>query len=192
MTPQEINAAIEKRFWKKVAVSKNDGCWVWTGAQTSSGYGQFWNGKRNMVAHWFLLSEKPTNGKEACHTCDNRLCVRPSHIFLGSRSDNMQDCVAKGRLRFQKGLFAAKGKRKIWHKGTANHMAVLTEEQVAMVKSTTKAYGLGVAFANHFGVSQTVISGIWSGKRWSHIVPNDADAKRCEAFLKTHGKWKDE
>lgn len=101
--------------------------------------------------------------------------------------DNMRDCSTKGRLKYQKGLQAAKGKRKIWHNGSSNHASVLSEEDVAMVKSTTKGYGKGVAFAKHLGVSETVISGIWLGKRWSHITPDAASKARCAAFIAAMG-----
>ena len=93
--------ALTVRFWDKVAIG--DECWDWTGAIATHGYGVFHTYGASAVARahrmsWYLtfgfLPEKPF---EICHTCDNPRCVRPSHLFAGTRSDNMKDCVAKGR-----------------------------------------------------------------------------------------------
>ncbi len=179
-----------ERFMSKVDTSGD--CWIWKGAKTTGGYGQFWNGDRKIVAHRFLLEPEKAKklqsaGMEACHSCDNRLCVRPSHIFIGTRSDNMRDCSSKGRLRFENGLKKAKGKRKIWHRGQANHAAKLTDADVSLIKSISPAYGRGAKIARHFGVSLTVVSGIWKGSRWSHVAPESS--QRAEAFGKTMNLW---
>lgn len=79
--------------------STGDGCWEWTGATDRDGYGVFnYAGKShraNRVA--LLLDGRDPGEKFACHSCDNPRCVRPSHLFIGTNQDNMQDMVAKGR-----------------------------------------------------------------------------------------------
>lgn len=92
-----------KRFEAKIA--KSDGCWLWTGAKNSRGYGTFsvaTSGKRRTcLAH--RLSWATANNTEllpdvfSCHRCDVPLCVNPDHLFAGSHADNMLDARLKGR-----------------------------------------------------------------------------------------------
>lgn len=88
----------EERFWEKV--NKTDTCWLWTGSKTNWGYGCFWNGKKIVLAHRYSFELMAGIIKNcALHTCDNRLCVRPDHIFDGTRQDNMKDMISKGRAK---------------------------------------------------------------------------------------------
>ena len=73
-------------------------CWVWTGGKTSDGYGNFGIGKKKIRAHRFLRRDIPGH-LNACHHCDNTLCVRPDHIFPGTQKENIQDGISKGRIR---------------------------------------------------------------------------------------------
>lgn len=178
-----------ERFMAKVNVHPGDMCWNWAGARSGSGYGQFWDGERNIPAHWFLLESRPSKGKEACHKCDNKLCVRPSHIFIGSHSDNERDKVAKGRHNTAPGCRAMLKVRKI-NRGVNNHECKLSEEQAMTAKACPRTRGSASRLAEAFGVSLTVISDIRAGKRWTHLPePDSTAAQRCEAFLRTLNLW---
>ena len=86
------------RFWEKV--DKTDDCWLWIGGRRPTGYGQFWDGTRNVSAHrWSyeaLVGPIP-EGLVTDHLCRVRNCVNPDHLFLGTRADNVADMLAKGR-----------------------------------------------------------------------------------------------
>lgn len=89
-----------ERFWKNV--KKTDGCWKWLGAKPSSRYGGMLFGKKHLLAHrisWTLHFGEIPNGMLVCHHCDNGLCVRPDHLFLGTQADNMRDMISKGRKK---------------------------------------------------------------------------------------------
>lgn len=92
------------RFWSKVAVVPGDGCWEWiAGLKGNNGYGDFSLGVgRNIGAHrfaWAITNGPIGDGLFVCHRCDNRKCVRPDHLFLGTAGDNNRDMFAKGRAK---------------------------------------------------------------------------------------------
>lgn len=81
---------------------EHDKCWVWQGASKGNGYGNVRLGTKNITAHRYayaiFVGDVPDD-MDVCHTCDNRFCVNPDHLFLGSRKDNMMDCKEKGRAK---------------------------------------------------------------------------------------------
>lgn len=87
-------------LWDFVAF--DDGCWVWCGPVTNWGYGTFYLDGRNQRAHRvaYRLFYKADPGRDTMvlHSCDNRLCVRPDHLRLGTHRDNMDDAVRRGRM----------------------------------------------------------------------------------------------
>lgn len=101
------DAAFIEHFWSTVDRTAGHGpdgdCWIWTGARAGTGgnYGRARVGRKSRPAGqvaWEIENNQafPT-GLNACHSCDNPPCVRPSHIWPGTQGDNVRDCVAKGR-----------------------------------------------------------------------------------------------
>lgn len=93
-----------QRYWSKIEVPGEVACWLWIGSGTSDGYGKFtdWNGVlqgTHRIA-WRLrnLREIPAD-QVVRHTCDVRRCVNPKHLLLGTRSQNVQDAILRGRHR---------------------------------------------------------------------------------------------
>lgn len=160
--------SLEQRFWAKVdrngptPVHRPElgPCWQWTGA-FANGYGRFGIAAGNVCgAH--RLSYEIANGPIldnalwVCHHCDNRRCVNPGHLFLGTPTDNHADMWAKGRGRTPRGE----------DRGNAK----LTEPEVHEIR---RLYALGGIsqrkLAARFGVGYGAVRGILSGANWNHI-----------------------
>lgn len=104
------NAPTPDRFWRKVV--KGPECWEWSGATNGSkGYGVMWapevghSGRAYVHRVSYMLAFGPiADGMFVLHRCDNPKCVRPEHLFLGTNTDNMRDCAAKGRVHTNRGM----------------------------------------------------------------------------------------
>jgi hypothetical protein len=84
------------RFWQYVQRPDDaDGCWVWVG-YTRSGYGAFWSNGKMQYAHRLVFG--PTD-LLVLHRCNNKRCVRRSHLFSGTQTQNVQHASLTGRLR---------------------------------------------------------------------------------------------
>jgi hypothetical protein len=155
--PRDVN----ERFWEKVQTGHQDNCWEWKAGLTTYGYGKFkikLNGKwRSMNAHrvaWLLTCGPIKPGLEVCHTCDNRKCCNPKHLFLGTKQDNHKDMVRKHRN--------ARGER--------NGKAKLTKDQVKTIRIRCAIYREAwESLANEYGVTKRAIRNIIRGKSWKHI-----------------------
>lgn len=144
------------RFLSKVDAPGFDpeACWPWTGAGKGNGYGHVSIDGVSMVAsraaYMLFVSDDIGDGVEVCHTCDNRWCVNPDHLFLGSRADNMADMKQKGR--------GAGGCRK--------H---LREDQVQEVHRRLKAGHSPRRVANQMNINYGTVTAIQAGRSYVGI-----------------------
>jgi DNA-binding CsgD family transcriptional regulator len=136
------------------------GCRVWQGTLTrrSRGYGRISVNGRTCMAHhvtYAVFCGPVPDGLEVMHTCDNSRCVEPSHLKLGTHTDNMRDCVAKGRNNPPRGGRAAGAK--------------LTDADVVEILQMLADGYSQYYVADAFGVSQGTIGFIARGETWRHI-----------------------
>jgi hypothetical protein len=89
-----------KRFMDCVEIIPEHACWEWIGSKLKDSYGQLKVNNKTTRAHrlaYELFKGSIPKNMWLCHTCDNRGCVRPEHLFLGSPTDNVRDMINKGR-----------------------------------------------------------------------------------------------
>lgn len=138
------------------------GCWIWTGATAGekNGGGHFssmrngaWAAEPAYRAAWRLYRGPIPSGKWICHNCDNRLCVNPAHLFVGTPLENSHDMIAKRRHPY-----IALG---------SNHKASkLVADDVLMIRASSESLG---ALAKRFGVSKGAIKSIKQRQTWKHL-----------------------
>ena len=101
-----VTSKLVSRFQSKVLIEHGlpDGCHIWIAGKTMHRYGEFQHKGLNYKAHrvaYLIYNGAIPDGLLVCHTCDNRTCVNPAHLFLGTNKDNCQDTGRKGRVKNQ-------------------------------------------------------------------------------------------
>lgn len=143
------------RFSQKILFG--DACWEWTAGCFDSGYGAFSVTHTELVrAHRFsfeVFVRPLLEGECALHSCDNRKCCRPKHLFAGSQIENVADRDRKGRQAF----------------GERSATAVLTAEQVMRILADDRSQR---TLGREYGVCKSTIGYIKRGEYWKHVQPN--------------------
>lgn len=137
----------DKYFWPYVR--KLDECWQWVGEITKYGYARHRYApikRMNRYSYTLHLGNIP-EGIHVCHTCDNRYCVNPSHLFLGTNKINMMDKAIKCRSKSK-----------------------LTRDQVLEIKEKIKCGESLASIGRFYGVNRTAIQKIKNRTNWAHVV----------------------
>lgn len=143
-----------KDIWEQT--DRSGECWIWLGPVSVQGRPRMtFRRKRQHVSRvvWTLTKGPIPDGLQVCHTCDNPLCLRPKHFFLGTFEQNMDDKVRKGRQ--------AKGER---HGG-----AKLSETAILLAQRLKSEGWSQTEIARRLGVNQPAISRALRGQRWRHL-----------------------
>lgn len=150
-TPQPTDGAVARQLQRFVP---NGDCWEWSGSKNSRGYGTLAVSGKTWLAHrlsYLTFNGKIPDGIQVCHECDNRSCINPKHLFLGTARENAQDMLAKGR-----GLTGARNP----------HSRLSAETVMAILKYPAGMKKTGL----QFGVSKTTVYDIRSGRGWGHLT----------------------
>jgi hypothetical protein len=145
-----------KKFWSRVEKRGEDDCWQWLGSFDKDGYGQMRNGVLRIQdrAHKFSarlhFGEIP-KGMCVCHTCDNKWCSNPKHLFFGTQQDNNADKVKKNRHA----------------KGEQQGHSKLTEAQIVEIR--LRANEDYRKLCQEFNLVPSTIYRIWRNQSWKHI-----------------------
>lgn len=162
----------EERFFENVSIMES-GCWEWEAYCNQWGYGQFGVNAKLMLSHrfsWEFFNGKIPDGLCVLHKCDNPPCCNPTHLFLGTRNDNTQDMIRKGRKRnCAPENHGCKTHPEKILRGEQKPAAKLKASDVLAIRKMISEKVPHRKIAKIFGVSAPRISYIKNRKEWAHI-----------------------
>jgi len=155
--------SIEKRLRAGAITGDADCCWPWARSLNTAGYGNLhfegdYGAHRVAFRVWRNNGAPLPPGALVCHTCDNRSCINPNHLYLGTPKTNMRDKVRRGRCNSPR--------------GSDHHNAVMTEDTVREIRREYDAGGVTHAeLAKKHGVSRATVSRVCGARDrfWTHV-----------------------
>jgi hypothetical protein len=158
---------LQERWINSYMISPITGCWVWTRDVAKVGYGRICvDGVRHYTHRfaWTMAYGPIPEGMCVCHACDNKRCVNPEHLWLGTDAENMADKLKKGRQ--SRGESRRETMRRVARRGETHADAKLTGEQVLEIRASDAT---NRDLAKEFGVSTSCIYAIKARINWKHL-----------------------
>ena len=150
--PEYADAVSVTRFWALVQRASSEECWHWLGYKDEDGYGIFQFRGVRRPAHELALSfttgESRLANLDTCHSCDTPGCCNPGHLRFDTRLANVREMLDRGR---------------------AGRQGKLSDDQVVIIRERRAAGARQKDLAEQFGISESQVSMIVRGKRWSTV-----------------------
>lgn len=155
---------MKNRFLKKIKIDNETQCWNWTAGKYTTGYGHFKmkhsDGKQKKTrAHrvsWMIFKGEIPKNLLVLHKCDNKICVNPEHLFLGTGQDNINDMISKGRA-------------KLSFPGSKSPQAKLKENDVKEIRELCDIGMPTKMIMKAFNISDSQVYRIKNRVLWTHI-----------------------
>lgn len=133
------------------------GCWEWYGYITKYGYGQTTYRSKSILANrlsWMLFNGELKKELDVCHHCDNPKCINPDHLFVGTASENIQDCFNKNRKS---------------HKGVNHPGAKITDDDVKKILQLRRTGWTYRKLSDRFKISVGAVNCVINRRTWKHV-----------------------
>lgn len=166
-----------ERFWGFVEIGQPNECWYFRGFKDKYGYGRFSVKWKPFFAHRVALTIKLgreiKDYQQSCHTCDHPACCNPAHLWEGTRKQNSEDCVAKGRARTadRTGYKYSDTAKLGFRRGESSPMSKLNTEKVIQIYlRCLQGTESNTSISKDYGVDRKSIDAIANGKSWKHVT----------------------
>lgn len=182
----------EERFFAKV--KKTPTCWYWTAGIRggNNGYGHANYYGKAMGAHCasYLIHNGENSipkGMLVRHTCDNRRCVNPDHLVLGTYQDNAEDRMLRNRSNAARGKNHWTKRHPEWMRYGYKHRGKYTKLNptvVSQIKNLLASRRYTVAsIADHLKLARSTVNHIRRGIVWKSVLPANGTFQLHEISL---------
>lgn len=151
-----VKSSAQYRIETNSIPEPNSGCWIWLKCLNHHGYAHLtYKGKqhRGHRLSWETYHGPIPDGLLVLHRCDNRACVNPEHLFVGTYADNMGDMIKKGRDRHDRGERASR--------------AILTERDVIEIRTSTLSL---TELCKRYSAHRNTIDAVLKRQSWKHLL----------------------